>query len=318
MTTPAASPTEQYGAAEVGVVVRDTRKSKPTPQVVRSAPVFLLYKYYLRPWTDADDPKLKTLEQFCRRFKWIPSLELINSIIHKANIIDEEVRLNFPIYAFMEFHNFKVCISDTTGEPRLFVGHLVREHGATEEVWAGWSGAKKGSRERITAANTRLYHVPRVQKETCEIEFNPEVRKHIRWDYALDDLFGLGQLHHIRNLQCIVQIQNAILLSVAKVLLRFPGLMQLADCRRRRRGFGFTECSRRPFTRFDRAGRRSLPLRHPFQATLDILNFGPSPADGVHDCHPPDPTKTWRQRYLEHYPEDSEFDLESIPDSDNT
>jgi hypothetical protein len=283
MATSTLPSTENDTTAEVHNAVPFARISKFASEEVRSAPIFLLYKSYLWSAMDANDGFSDSIfERLCLHFRCIPSVDLINWIVQKANIIDETCRLNFPVYAFLQHFVFKVCISDKTGEPRMLVGYLKREHGV-EQVWLGWSGAKNCSQELITAAKTRLYDAPQAREWICPLEFNPEVRGYIRWIEPLEMLFEMSKFTKAMNLKTAVKVQNAILLSVAKVVFRFPGLTN-----RRIRTSPFSEYSKWPFTHFDLAYKRAPLRKHPYEAALKILNFGPSPADGVHRCHPPD------------------------------
>jgi hypothetical protein len=281
-TLPSTENSSTAGVYDTFPFIRFSRfVSEDVRSAVRSAPISLLYKGYLRSATDANDGLSDSIfERLCLHFHCIPSIDLINWIIQKADIIDERCRLNFPVYAFLQHFVFKVSLSDETDEPRMLVGYLNREHGV-EQVWLGWSGAEDRSQELITAAKTRLYDAPQARKGICPLEFIPEVREYIRWIEPLEMLFEMSKFTKAMNLKTAVKVQNAILLSVAKVVFRFPGLTN-----RRIRTFPFSEYSKWPFTRFDCT---RAPLRkHPYETALKILNFGQSPADGVHRCHPPD------------------------------
>lgn len=265
-----------------GGVVKILRESELKSEAVTSAPVFLLYKDYLKFKTDAQDHNLETFTKLCRHFKRIPPIDLVNWIIQKANIVDEKHRLNFPVYAFMEFFKFDVCISDKTDRPRLRVGCIPKKYETLREVWAGWPHVKVNE--------VKLYDMSHPEAGAAgrytEHEYDQEVRKKIIWAESLERLFGMSQILEGRSFKNAVQVQDAIILSVVKVVLRFTNLMNLVDCRRRRK-LRNPDCSPMPFTIFDRPNK--TPIRaHPYQKALDKLNSGSSAADTLHRCHPPD------------------------------
>lgn len=272
---------EKYITTEANGDVKISRESKLKPEAVTSAPVFLRYKNYLKFKSDAQDDNLETFTELCQQFKRIPPVDLVNWIIQKANIIDEKHRLNFPVYAFMEFFKFDVCVSDRTDRPRLRIGCVRKKYGVLQQVWAGWP--------RVQVTEAKLYNLPNPEIPACravEHEYDQEVRKKIVWVEPLEKLFGISQILEGRSFKNAVQVQDAIILSVVKVVIRFPGLMNLVDCRRRRKGLD-PDNSAKPFTRFDKP--HSRPIRkHPYQKTLDMLNSGPSAADRLHRCHPSD------------------------------
>ena len=272
---------KKYTTTKANGVVKILRESELKLEAVTSAPVFLIYKDYLKFKIDAQDHNLETFTKLCRHFKRIPPIDLVNWIIQKANLVDEKHRLNFPVYAFMQFFKFDVCISDKTDRPRLRVGCVPREHGALREVWAGWPQA------RTTEA--KLYDLPHHNApawQNIEDEYDQEVRKKIIWAEPLEKLFGMSQILEGRSFKNAVQVQDAIILSVVKVVLRFTNLMNLVDCRKRRKRLN-PECSPMPFTNFDRPNNTPV-FGHPYQKALDMLNSGSSAADKLHRCHPPD------------------------------
>jgi hypothetical protein len=183
-------------------------------------------------------------------------------------------------------------VSDAGDQPRLEVGYLDVKHGSLLEVWAGCPETKKNApREPITTAKIKLYHVSRTERGICELECNPEVRKDISWAEGLRKLFDFHRLVECKKLKTAVQVQNAIILSIIKVLLRFPGLMVPVDVRKHKRRMRLAkrhpEFMAHPFDRSDRHDRSPLP-ENPYKVALDIVNFVSSPADKVHRCHPPD------------------------------
>jgi hypothetical protein len=201
MATPAPSSTKKHTLANFFGAIK---KPKLTSKELRYAPVVLLYKGYLVSQADAQDDNLEKLTKLCRRFNWIPTIDLVNNIIRKTNIIDEKHRLNFPVYAFMQEFKFTMCVPYTTEQSRLLVGMLPVEGG---------------------------------------------------------------------------------------VVLRFPGLLRAAPGTQDRLAIsdaaGHPEYSQSPFTSSKVAVKTPEP-KNPYSEALDILNSGPSPADDVHRCHPPD------------------------------
>jgi hypothetical protein len=291
MATPASSSIEKPTTAKVDGIVLATPKPKAlTTKKLRYAPVILLYTNYLVSQVDAQDDNLKNLTRLCRRFNWIPTIDMVNKIISDANIIDEKHRLNFPVYAFMQEFKFMMCVSEETGYARLFVGILPVEGGVGLDVWAGWPEQERSSGENITAAQTVLYNAAQAKDGASKLELNPEVREQIIWDNPFEELFQMSRIFKEKNMKSAVQVQNAILLSAAKVVIRFPGLMKVAPGTRDRLAESTAsddlECFQRPFTK---SHDSSKPVPHnPYLQTLDIFKCGPSPSGGVHRCHPPD------------------------------
>ena len=263
------------------------RKRKFSSRFLRSTPTFSDYRDYLESKVDAQDDNLKTLKKFCRRHGVIPSVEKIDWITKEAKIIDKDHRLNLPIYFFMQYFKFRMFVSYETGQARLLVGHLPRETGRDEEVWFGWPEAKTGRRKPITAAKRKLYHMYQASERVAPIEFNPEVRKYIVWTEPLEKLLGMSRILVDRNLKTATQVQNAICLSVVKVVLRFPSLMEAVH----RKEHPYRRSDFRRFSIGGRGDMRNLPRpllsKHPYQVALDVLNAVPSPANAMHRCHPP-------------------------------
>jgi hypothetical protein len=291
MATAASSSTEIPTTAKADGVVPTTPKLKAlTTKKLRYAPVILLYNNYLVSQVDAQDDNLGNLTRLCRRFNWIPTIDMVNKIISEANIIDEKHRLNFPVYAFMQEFKFVMCVSEETGHARLFVGTLPVEGGLRLDVWAGWPEQERSSGENITAAQTVLYNAPQARDGASKLELNPEVREQIIWDDPFEELFQVSQIFKDKALKSAVQVQNAILLSAAKVVLRFPALMKVApgtsDRLAKSTAYDHPGYSQRPFTK---SHESSKPLpRNPYKQTLGIFKCESSPSGGVHRCHPPD------------------------------
>lgn len=88
------------------------------------------------------------------------------------------------------------------------------------------------------------------------------------------------------NLGKAAQVQDAILLSVAKVVNRFPGLVREAPNPFDRRGRISTVSSKFSQRPFD--DREPESPDSPFLEAFRKLNSGPDPAKNLHRCHPPD------------------------------
>jgi len=260
-------------------------KPKLTSKELRYAPVYLLYKDYLVAQADAQDNNLENFMKLCRHYNFIPSVDLINWIIHEANIIDEKHRLNFPIYAFLQESKFTLSISNHTKQVRLLVGKI-RVRAKTEiKVWAGSHGALQ-NQEPTTAASIKLYLASLHSSAITKLEVNPEAREQIVWEEPLEKLFELGRILETKNLRTAAQVQNAIFLSVIKVVLRFPGLRE-SDKLHAFTVSDHPELSGRPFDNFDDPTKAPLPTTR-YQRHLEVINYGFNHANGVHRCHPPD------------------------------
>jgi hypothetical protein len=179
MATPASSSTKKHTLANFFGAIK---KPKLTSKQLRYAPVILLYKGYLVSQADAQDDNLENLTKLCRRFNWIPTIDLVNDIIRKTNIIDERHRLNFPVYAFMQECKFTICVPCTNEQSRLLVGMLPVEGGVKLEVWAGWPGTNLHPGGTTTAAQTVLYNAAQARERASKLEFHPEVREQIIWE----------------------------------------------------------------------------------------------------------------------------------------
>ncbi|KAH0025643.1 hypothetical protein KCU78_g4659, partial [Aureobasidium melanogenum] len=260
-------------------------KSKLSPQDLKYETVFLVYKGYLKLQADAQDDNLENLTRLCLRFNWVPSIDTVNWLIQEANIVNEKHRLNFPIYPFMQEFKFLMCVTMQTNQPRLFVGVLTFHKGSTE-VWAGWSETKKDANS-TTTVKTELYDSPKAEAgEALELDLKPAWRRHIKWDEPLEQLFQMSEvLENGQNLGKAAQVQDAILLSVAKVVTRFPGLMRVPLDSKVSRGC-ITRTSGFPERPFDDCEPKS-----PDSSFLEAhrkLNSGPDATMSAHRCHPPD------------------------------
>ncbi|KAH0371548.1 hypothetical protein KCU65_g1728, partial [Aureobasidium melanogenum] len=278
------SPNEGH-AAEVHASDLQVTKPKLTPQALNHHLDFWVYKDYLKLPTDAQDDNLENLARLCLRFNWVPSMDTINWLIQEANIINEKHRLNFPVYPFMQEFKFLMCVTKRTNQPRLFVGVLTFHKGSTE-VWAGWSETKKDPNS-TTTVKTELYDSPKAESgQALELDLKPAWRRHIKWDEPLEQLFQMSEvLEKGHNLGKAAQVQDAILLSVAKVVTRFPGLMRAPLDPKDRQGCiakssGFLQ---RPFD-----DREAETPDSSFLESHRKLNCGPDATKSKHRCHPPD------------------------------
>lgn len=274
-------------------------------------PVFSRYRDYLKSQADAQDKGLENLASLCFRFQRCPDMDELNCLIQEANIINEKHRLNFPVYFFMQEFKFKMYIADETEQPSLFVGTLPH-YGGQMEVWAHWPKSKGDSNaeQNNTAVKTVLYNTPNTEgsedsedskdgednedneyiednadsedKKELVCEIQPDWRKHIQWDEPLEQLFQLSKLTN-RKLRSTVVVQNAILLSVAKVVIRFPGLMKLTTEQEGKPDY--IKATRVPVD-LSRAWSRRYARRR-FPKAYDILNSGPDLTKGVHRGQPP-------------------------------
>jgi hypothetical protein len=290
-------------ALEAKEEVVEVKKPKLTSEDLCYTPIFLLYNNYLVHQNDAQDHGLKNLAKLCLRYNWIPSIHQVDWLIQEANLGDEKHRLNFPAYAFMQEFKFEMFMTASAQQPRLLVGH-VDTGGVRLEVWAGWPEMRQSPRASTSAADTVLYNGPRAQGFEYTLKFGPDVRHFIEWVEPLEELYQMSKILEDKPRRSAIQVQNAILLGVARGLLRFPGLMKVApDMYDELAGSAASdhpEFSERPFDSFDDPTKSPLP-QNPYQDALDSIKSGHSPTGGVHICHPPNqqvvcgnkPTK-WR------------------------
>ncbi|KAG9757511.1 hypothetical protein KCU73_g4370, partial [Aureobasidium melanogenum] len=262
----------------------------PTFQLTREQfeehEVWKAYKGYL-PETDPQDPNFENFYQLCLRFGYIPNLDAINWIIREANLIDFTRRLQFPVYAFLQEFKFDFHVDPKTHRPRMLVAHIYTEAGPCP-IWAGWSSA--GIRD--SKARMKLYVQPHADENgTGDIQIAEGYRCAFHWEEPFETLFKLGKYTptHANALT-----QNAILLSVAKVIVRFPGLVRPPPGRensgpwlRMRAAF-----SSRPFD----IREHPSPLS-PWWDAYDIFNTGVVGFIGIHAHHPPD--SEGMKRYLQ-------------------
>ncbi|KAG9700243.1 hypothetical protein KCU95_g756, partial [Aureobasidium melanogenum] len=277
---------------EVHANALQVAKPKLSRRALKYETVFLVYKGYLKLQADAQDDNLENLTRLCLRFNWVPSIDTVNWLILEANLIDEKHRLNFAVYPFMQEFKFLMGATHGTKQPRLFVG-ILRFHQGQTEVWAGWPKIARDTNS-TTTARTELYDSPEAMDEDGQAapvhDLSPELRRRIKWDEPLEKLFRMSEiLRREGNLSKAAQVQDAILLSVAKVVIRFPGLLRASPNPNERRGHISTdtfEFSQRPFD-----DREPESPDSPFLEAYRKLNYGPDPAKSVHRCHPPDSKK---------------------------
>ncbi|KAH0169720.1 hypothetical protein KCU67_g2943, partial [Aureobasidium melanogenum] len=231
----------------------------------RNEPIFSLYRGYLKTQADARDENLENL-----------------AILGQHH--QRKHRLNFPVYFFMQEFKFKMYIADETEQPSLFVG-TIPHHGGQMEVWAHWFKSEEGSEEEQnkTAVTTMLYNAPHFEeRDKLLLEVKSDWREYIQWDEPLEQLFQLSKLTN-RSLRSTVQAQNAILLSVAKVVIRFPGILKLTAEQESKPDYVKATRIRVDFSKIwsRRYAKRMFPKAY------DILNSGPDLAKGVHRGQPP-------------------------------
>lgn len=179
--------------------------------------VWQAYEDYLQPG-DAQDPNFENFYQLCLRFGKIPSLETINWIIREVNLIDPSRRLQFPVYAFLQEFKFDFHVAQDTDQPRMLVAHVHTDEGPCS-IWACWSWADEGMSSK---AKMKLYLEPHADElGSHEANIPEDHRVAFKWDEPFEVLF---QLDKYEPIHVNVSIQDTILLSVAKVLTRFPSL----------------------------------------------------------------------------------------------
>jgi hypothetical protein len=167
-----------------------------------------------------------------------------------------------------------------------------------------------------------LYHVPLSQEGEYTLNFGPEAREHIVWYKPLEELFEMSKLLKDRELKTAVQVQNAILLSVAKMVLYFPGLIEVGPDTKDRLAGSVAPINRflsqRPFDDFD--DDYSIPTS-PWEDTIHVLDFLPGNGSGGSRCQPPNPKKVAmklkKRRRDDLSDEDSDSDSNSESGLDN-
>lgn len=266
---------------------RPAKKPKLTTDTIKEDGVFLVYKNYLKNKVDAPDPGLINYIDLCHRFNWIPSIGQVSFVIEQANLIDKDHRLEFPVYPFMQEFKFLMYVAEDTHQPRMLVGKIPFTQGE-QEVWAGWSKADDDPHtgQPATTAKLVLYYLPAPDGDDDGVfDLEPYSRKWIKWEESLETLFGMSRILDMSSLGPSIVLQNAILMSVAKVVIRFPGLMRPFDdqadslaAQLHRATF-----SSRPFDELEPMLEES-----PYWVTYELINSGPDASVGVHRCHPPD------------------------------
>ncbi|KAG9700142.1 hypothetical protein KCU95_g1077, partial [Aureobasidium melanogenum] len=161
---------------------------------------------------------------------YISSLDTINWVITEASLIDPSRRLQLPIYAFLQEFKFDLHVAEDTEQPRMLVATVHTDEGPCP-IWAGWSWADEGatSKEEVRGseevqAKMKLYLQPHADKFGPHEANIPEgYRAAFKWEEPFEVLFKLGEYEPTRT---NASIQNFILLGVAKVRTRFPGLVK--------------------------------------------------------------------------------------------
>lgn len=250
---------------------------KITREYFEEHEVYKSYKGYLCSAVDAKDDNLDNFFQACVHFGYIPSLELIDWIIDETNIIDVTRRLEFPVYTFLQEYKFKLYVSPVTGQPRMFVGYA-NSYLVRLPLWAGWTAASANG----SKAKMKLYYTCEAEKNNAhEAQILEELRFTIDWEEPFERLFKFSAY---KSDNASAQIQNAILLSVAKVVIRFPGLILPAP--------GSEDTPAAEMMRRKFSGRpfdvREVPS--PFNPCYDghiIVQSGVDPLAEIHRNHPP-------------------------------
>jgi hypothetical protein len=251
---------------------------------IKKGPVFMLYRNYLKDKVDAVDEDLNNFTYLCMRYNWIPTIDQVNFIIEQANLIDGKHRLEFPVYPFMQQFKFLLSVAPDTNQPRMLVGKIPFSLGK-QEVWAGWSK----SSDSESAAELMLYYLPCPDGDDAGVfDLEPHNRNWIQWEEPFETLFQMSGILDLHSLDSSVEVQDAIMLSVAKVVIRFPGLMRPFDehvnslaAQLHRATF-----SSRPFDEFEPMSTESA-----YWDAYDLINSGPDSSEREHRCHQPDSDK---------------------------
>ncbi|KAG9520820.1 hypothetical protein KCV07_g4024, partial [Aureobasidium melanogenum] len=289
MASTTSSSAEKRAATPQGAD-RAQKRPKLTMAEIKKEPVFMLYRNYLSSKVDAPDTGLDNFVDLCQRFNWIPTLDMVNFVTDEANIIDEEHRLEFPVYPFIQEFKFFMYACPETDHARMLVGKIHHLYGV-QEVWAGWSKANDDPEtgEPESAAETMLYYTPFVERDGSDkLECEQHERTIITWEEPFESLFRMSDIHDYRDpeeCQRSSKIQDAIMLSVAKVVVRFPGLMRPFDDEidSMEAQFHLSNFSPRPFD-----DREACSPHSGYWPACAIINSGPDPSVREHRCHPPD------------------------------
>ncbi|KAH0279593.1 hypothetical protein KCU91_g1655, partial [Aureobasidium melanogenum] len=282
--------------------------------------VWQAYKGYLRAF-DSQDRNFDNFYQLCLRFGYVPSLDTINWIIRESNLIDTSRRLQFPVYAFMQEFQFVMHVAHDTNQPRILIAHVHTDEGPCP-IWAGWSAldeeepsdaeesskpkkkkkkkavAKKDSEtqndsvaQKKSKAKMKLYLQPYTDESgPGEANIPEEYRAAFKWEEPFEVLFNMGK-YEANHKNAV--IQNTILLGVAKVLTRFPGLVKPPPGQENSGPWLMMRAafSNRPFD------IRELPSAvSPWWGGHDTLISGPNTYAENHANHPPG-SQGWK-RYL--------------------
>ncbi|KAH0155123.1 hypothetical protein KCU67_g8843, partial [Aureobasidium melanogenum] len=238
--------------------------------------VWQAYNGYLEG-NGPQDPNFENFYQLCLRFGYIPSLDTINFVIREASLCDPSRRLQLPVYAFLQEFKFDLHVAEDTDQPRMLVATVHTKEGKVP-IWAGWSSAGKSS----STAKMKLYLQPHADEfGSHEADIPEGYRAAFKWEEPFEVLFKLGEYEPTHT---NASIQNSILLGVAKVLARFPGLVKPPPGREdtgpwlaMRAAF-----SDRPFDVRERPSAVS-----PFWGGFDLLISGTDVWATNHAYHPP-------------------------------
>ncbi|KAH0166066.1 hypothetical protein KCU67_g4470, partial [Aureobasidium melanogenum] len=179
--------------------------------------IYKIYKGYLCSAVDAKDDDLENFYQLCVRFGYIPNLETVNWIIKETNIIDVTRRLEFPVYPFVQEFQYDFHVARDTNQPRMLVGHVPSDHGR-RPLYAGWLPATGDDLK----ANIKFYSKPYANEHgSGELDIHDETRNQIEWEEPFEQIFKLSKYEPTHE---SALIQDSILLSIAKIVARFPGL----------------------------------------------------------------------------------------------
>ncbi|KAG9530451.1 hypothetical protein KCU93_g2666, partial [Aureobasidium melanogenum] len=251
---------------------RSTKRPKLSAQDLEHEPIFSLYKdpSTARFKIDAQDANLDRFALLCRGFGWVPSVEMVEWLMKEANIMDEPCLLNFPAFAFMQEYKFSMCVAKGTERPRLFVGVL--PHHGDWPLWADWSEFEKLQTNATTDNKTLLFEGPMFDPNEAEAPLEPYWRERIKWDKPLEELFHMSHITHgSRDLDAAMKIQDAILFNVAKVVLRFPGLMKKVPAEEELEGEILIDPSHGTFSKRPFNNREVSSPHNPFVGALAKL-----------------------------------------------
>lgn len=165
------------------------------------------------------------LENFCElreRFgdtSWIKLDWIVEEAQLGHRVVEVEV-LNIPCFYFVQCYPWFMRNLDRG--VRLFVGHIPI-YRTDYELWVGWEQSD------VPNAPPKLIFHGHADKDHDDIKIaiTPDVRKHIKWWFSLEQIFKFSCMGN--NITDTVIRQDAHLRAIAKVLARFPGLVVERD-----------------------------------------------------------------------------------------